>query len=479
MKTIVLDDDPTGTQSATGVTVLFETDADLLTRALLQADSVYVQTNSRALSEENAVCLVKKIKADGEAAAQQSGRGGPLRPARRFDAPRPRFRRIGGLLSTRTPSCSSFPPSRKAAEPRAAGSTTSASGISTSRPTRANTPRIRCSASRPGVLRDYVAEKSGRLGIPVPLEKVRAGELAQILAEAPAGAVVLPDVVNAGDVSAIARAVDEVTAGGRRVVVRCAAPLAAELAGVPSSGLLPSPLVDRPKRVLLVCGSHTLGASAQLAPIAEAWGAPAVVDTATALDAPTAAGLEAADAARLAFAGKPVVLVATERDRAAEHNTLDHGERVMAALTTAVRLAAAGRRRRRRQGRNHLGRGRAHRYWRDVGVCAWTGSSGCLGMAHVRPRRPRSALHRRPRERRWAGHPDSSPCRSRRPRDDLLSGAAPDVAPILTSVAALRVARARRSRRAASGLPVSAQSMSQPSCLAAFRTSSTRRRPRA
>ena len=57
MKTIVLDDDPTGTQSATGVTVLFETDADLLTRALQKADSVYVQTNSRALSEEEAVCL--------------------------------------------------------------------------------------------------------------------------------------------------------------------------------------------------------------------------------------------------------------------------------------------------------------------------------------------------------------------------------------------------------------------------------------
>jgi len=187
-----------------------------------------------------------------------------------------------------------------------------------------------------GILRDYVAEKSGRLGIPVPLGKVRAGELARVLAEAPAGAVVLPDVVNAEDVSAIARAVDEVTAGGRRVVVRCAAPLAAELAGVPSSGLLPLPLLDGPKRVLLVCGSHTLGAGAQLAPIAEAWGAPAVVDTAAALDAPIAAGLEAADAARVAFAGKPVVLVATERDRAAEHNTLDHGERVMAALTTAV-----------------------------------------------------------------------------------------------------------------------------------------------
>ena len=166
---------------------------------------------------------------------------------------------------------------------------------------------------------------------------MRAGQLAKVLAEAPAGAVVLPDVVNAGDVSAIARAVDDVTAEGRRVVVRCAAPLAAELAGVRSSGLLPTPLVDRPERVLLVCGSHTLGASAQLAPIAEAWGAPAVVNTATALDVPTTAGVEAAAAARLAFAGKPVMILATERERASEHNTLVHGERVMAALTTAVR----------------------------------------------------------------------------------------------------------------------------------------------
>src|SRR6476660_3676666 len=73
MKTIVLDDDPTGTQSATGVTVLFGPDADLLALALRGADSVYVQTNSRALSEEDAVALVGKIKADGEAAAQRLG----------------------------------------------------------------------------------------------------------------------------------------------------------------------------------------------------------------------------------------------------------------------------------------------------------------------------------------------------------------------------------------------------------------------
>jgi hypothetical protein len=71
MKTIVLDDDPTGTQSATRVSVLLETDVDLLVVALRQADSVDVQTNSRALAEAEAVALVAKIKADGEAATKR------------------------------------------------------------------------------------------------------------------------------------------------------------------------------------------------------------------------------------------------------------------------------------------------------------------------------------------------------------------------------------------------------------------------
>jgi uncharacterized protein YgbK (DUF1537 family) len=172
--------------------------------------------------------------------------------------------------------------------------------------------------------------------VPVTLEQVRAGALVHVLAEAPAGSVVLPDVVDAHDVTAVARAVNEVTGLGRRVVVRCAAPLAAELAGVPSRGLLSGPLLDRPARALLVCGSHTLGASAQLAPIAEAWGTPAVVDTAAALLDPVLAGSDAARSARLAFDGKRVIVLTTERRRSAEHNTLAHGERVMSALTTAV-----------------------------------------------------------------------------------------------------------------------------------------------
>jgi len=335
MKTIVLDDDPTGTQSATGVTVLFETDAELLAEALLQADSVYVQTNSRALPEEEAVALVSRIKADGEAAAQRLG--DQVRFVLRGDSTLRGHVFAESEVFLDDDAIMLFVP----AFPE--GGRTTRGGVHYVRVGDHDLPAHESEYAKDpvfgfssGVLVDYVAEKSERLGIPVALEQVRAGELVRILAEAPASAVVLPDVVNSGDVSAIARAVDAVTSGGRRVVVRSAAPLAAELGCVTSKGLLPTPLVDRPERVLLVCGSHTIGASAQLAPIAEAWGAPAVVDTARALDAPTDAGLEPADAARLAFAGSPVTILATKRERSSQHNTLSHGEYVMAALTTAV-----------------------------------------------------------------------------------------------------------------------------------------------
>lgn len=335
MKTIVLDDDPTGTQSATGVTVLFEPDADLLARVLQAADSVYVQTNSRALPEAEAVALVQRIRADGEAAAQRLG--DEVRFVLRGDSTLRGHVFAESSVFLDEDAVLLFVP----AFPE--GGRTTRGGVHLVRVGDQDVPAHESEYAQDpvfgfstGVLVDYVAEKSGRTGIPVALEQVRAGELDRILAEAPAGAVVLPDVVDAGGIRAIARAVDAATAGGRRVVVRCAAPLAAALAGVTSNGLLPAPLVDRPPRVLLVCGSHTLGASAQLAPIAAAWGDPAVVDTATALESSSAAGLEAAEAARLAFAGKPVTILTTERVRSSDHNTLAHGERVMAALTTAV-----------------------------------------------------------------------------------------------------------------------------------------------
>ena len=195
----------------------------------------------------------------------------------------------------------------------------------------------RCSGSRPECWSTTSAEKSGRAALSVPLSTVRGGTLAETIASAPAGTVIAPDAVDADDIAAIARAVDEATAAGATIVVRCAAPLAAELAGVASRSLLPTPLVPDTEPVLLVCGSHTAGASAQLEPLVASWGAPAVIDTDAALREPEAAGLAAAGTARAHLDSRPLAIVTSERSRSASHNTLAHGEKVMAALTTAVR----------------------------------------------------------------------------------------------------------------------------------------------
>ncbi|WP_270889667.1 four-carbon acid sugar kinase family protein [Pedococcus sp. 5OH_020] len=335
MKTIVLDDDPTGTQSATGVSVLFETDVDMLADALRAADSVYVQTNSRALSQDAAVALVAKIRADGEGAAQELGE--QVRFVLRGDSTLRGHVFAESSVFMDDDAVLLFVPAFPA------GGRTTRGGVHFVRVGDEELPADQSEYAQDpvfgfatGVLVDYVAQKSGRSAVSVALDEVRAGGVLQVLVDAPAGSVVLPDVVNEDDVRAVADAVNAVAGHGRRVVVRCAAPLAAELAGVTSRGLLPVPLVERPVRALLVCGSHTLGASAQLAPIAEAWGSPVLVDTATALLDAAAEGAVAADSARAAFAQAPVVLLATERVRSAEHNTLDHGERVMTALTTAV-----------------------------------------------------------------------------------------------------------------------------------------------
>src|SRR5690606_2465668 len=62
--TVVLDDDPTGTQAASGVTVLLEWDADGIAGVLEREGSVYLQSNSRAIDETAAVALAERIRGE-------------------------------------------------------------------------------------------------------------------------------------------------------------------------------------------------------------------------------------------------------------------------------------------------------------------------------------------------------------------------------------------------------------------------------
>ncbi|RLP77360.1 hypothetical protein D9V32_02600 [Mycetocola tolaasinivorans] len=338
MKTVVLDDDPTGTQSATNVRVLLETSVDLLEAALSQSNSVYVLTNSRAINEESAVALLERIRSEARAAAARLGE--EVRFVLRGDSTL-----RGHVFAETEVFCEpdsvvlfapAFPDGGRVTREGTHLVRIGGRDVPAHETEFANDPVF---PFRSSVLAEYVAEKSDRPAIRISSERVRAGELADVLLTAAPRSVILPDVETNEDIVLIAEAIEEATrrAGAARVVVRSAAPLAAELAGVHSAGLLSTPLLAQRGRVLLVCGSHTIGATAQLAEVEREYGVATVIPTATALEDPSAAGLIAADAARGSLVDRGFTAVTTERVRSAEHNTLDHGERVMAALTTAVR----------------------------------------------------------------------------------------------------------------------------------------------
>lgn len=334
-KTIVIDDDPTGTQSATGVRVLLDHDVDLLTESLFVADSVYVQTNSRALRQADAVALVGQIRRAGEEAARRLGAS--IRFVLRGDST------LRGHVFAETDQflgpnavmifVPAFPD----------GGRTTRDGVHYVKLNGVEVPAHESEYAQDpvfsfgtSVLADYVEEKSKRQAIPVPLDRVRAGDLTDVLRTAPAGSVVLPDVVNDTDIAAIASDVDDVISDGRDIVVRSAAPLAATLAGVATTSLLPAPLFASPTHALLVCGSHTAGATAQLDLVTSVWGSAAVIDTVTALERPTFAGETAAIHIRSQLSSGTLAILASERTRGAEHGTLAHGEQVMSALMVAV-----------------------------------------------------------------------------------------------------------------------------------------------
>lgn len=336
MKTIVLDDDPTGTQSASNVVVLLESSADLIAEALTAADSVYLLTNSRSISEDEAIALMHSIRADAAEAAAILGE--EIQFVLRGDST------LRGHVFSETvvfaddASVILFVP----AFPD--GGRTTEDGVHY---VRQGTERVAAHLTEfaddpvfpfsTAVLVDYVLEKSGRSAASIPLAEVRAGGVEDILVAALAGSVVLPDAVTNDDVRLIARGVEAARARGANIVVRSASPLAAALAGVESDGLLPSPLVPSPVPTLLVCGSHTAGATAQLDRIAARWGEPVVIPTANAFENPVETGIAIADAAALVLADRGLAVVTTERERSADHNTLEHGRLVMKALTTSVR----------------------------------------------------------------------------------------------------------------------------------------------
>lgn len=339
-KTVVLDDDPTGTQSASGVRVLLRWDADRLIGTLRTVDSVYLQTNSRAVDQATAVALCQRIR--GEVDAASAALGEPVQVVLRGDST------LRGHVFAETDvfTTDASPILFLPAFP--AGGRTTVGGVHYVRTATGRTPAHETEYAADPVfpfhhsdLVGYVREIGGREAFPVALAEVRSsrGEaVTAALLAAPGRSVVAPDAETDEDIDLVHQGLQAARDRGRSVVVRCAAPLAARCAGATSQGLLPRPLNNGRGPVLVVCGSHTLGATAQLAELERRHGvAQLAVDTERALRDSTAAGHAIVADAKKALARDGIAVIGSERTRHDHHNTLAHGEAVMAALMTAVR----------------------------------------------------------------------------------------------------------------------------------------------
>lgn len=342
MRVAVLDDDPTGTQAAADVTVLLRWDVDDVTRVLRDEGAVYLQTNSRAVPEAEAVALATRIRGELEAASVSLGE--PVLPVLRGDST------LRGHVAAESAVFAGAEGRVLFVPAFPAGGRTTLDGVHRVRIDGVDVPAGETEFARDPVfgyrssrLVDWVRERADAEAVSVPLAALRSSggaAVADALAGAAPGTWVVPDAVVDDDIRLIHAGL--LAAVERRVpiVVRCAATLAALCAGRLSTGPLPRPIAIGDGPLLVVCGSHTAAASAQLAALSAATGvAPVVVATDDALHDPEAAGARAAELA-LPHLDAGLAIVATERSRRAEHDRLDHGERVMSALMSAARALA-------------------------------------------------------------------------------------------------------------------------------------------
>lgn len=339
MLTAVLDDDPTGTQSATGVNVLLSWDTADIVAALRDQPGVYLQTNSRAVAPAEAVALAFRTREQLHEAAAALGR--PILPVLRGDSTlRGHVFAESDVFAGSTGSVLFVP-----AFPQ--GGRTTVDSIHRVVIDGVDTPVGETEFARDPVfgyrssnLVTYVREKGDRRGLPISLRSLResGGEaVATALLAAGPGEFVLPDAATDGDIALIHAGLRSALEVRGDIVVRCGATLAAMCADCLSPGYLDRPLTAARPGVLIVCGSHTSAATAQLEALTDRLGRkPVEIPTDAALADPVAAGREAAVVLAGELRDHGYATVSTERVRRAAHDSLDHGERVNRALMTAA-----------------------------------------------------------------------------------------------------------------------------------------------
>jgi uncharacterized protein YgbK (DUF1537 family) len=263
---VVFDDDPTGTQTVSGVDVILDGSVRSIEHAFRSPGPLLLLTNTRSMPEREAVARVRELKERVDATAR--ARGEDCTVLLRGDST------LRGHV---------FAEVDAVANPGAAVLFVPAF-LEGGRTTVAGEHRIRVDGVERNVadtefardatfgfrsrrLVDWVAEVGhGRRARIVPLDELRASAgaaLTAALLDALPGEVLIPEIAEAADVDAALQGLLAAEAAGRSIVVRSAATFMAARAGLRSRSIDRVGLAST-ARILVVCGSHTNASSEQL-----------------------------------------------------------------------------------------------------------------------------------------------------------------------------------------------------------------------
>jgi uncharacterized protein YgbK (DUF1537 family) len=335
---VVLDDDPTGTQTVADLPVVLSPDAATLSAvAAVWSGPVWVLTNTRALPWPAAQSYLAATVASARAVF-----GPAVRFVLRGDSTL-RGHVLGEIdtLSTATSVALFVPAFIEQGRVTIHGVhyvTVGDDLVEVAATEYARDPEF---GYRSSGLVDWVAEReAGRTALPMPLEVLRTegpSALADLLVRAPSHAVVVPDAESAADLRTIRAAWIEAQRRGRDVVLRCASSLASVVTGTPGKPVALSP-VDGP--VLVVCGSYTSGAAAQLAALDGLAGVAAhEIDLLQALAAsPVASRYRRTLASEVgaSLQAGMVAVLSTPRSTSTQHLSFAAGEKIMDVVVATV-----------------------------------------------------------------------------------------------------------------------------------------------
>ena len=345
---VVLDDDPTGTQAVAGVRVLLRWSPETIHDNLAHGEPcVHLITNSRALTRPAAEHVTSEAAAAARAAVPHGRivlRGDSTLRGHLLEE----YRAVDPTASTVLLLVPALP---------AAGRTTRGGVHCIDRGGR-HVPLHETEYARDGAFRysnsrllDWAQERSGGLfpaehGTEVPLGRLRAVgpgavvEALVIAATAGTPAVCAPDVESVDDLKLIAAGLRDAEAAGVPVTVRCAPAFAGVLSGCLATEAARPP--DGSAGVLVVCGSYVETTTLQLEALRCQRGvvpieldpralAGSEAEAATALSAAAAAAGERIEATGVA-------VVATARERPLGTRSLEAGTTIARRLAKIVTL---------------------------------------------------------------------------------------------------------------------------------------------